>query len=364
VAESVVGFLRDNETRNVSDGEKSRTRRVLGELVKLFGRSECDEFRARRLQQLRRHFTLELGWNFKHTRDAERRVRKWVSWCVTEELVSFQTAFLLDQVPRLAEGEYGTTTSVTKDPVELDQFRAVVPYLAPSIADFARVQFLCGMRPGEVARLKGREAIGNREHAGGEAPVWLFDGDHEVWLYRFDDHKCRRKTRAPLWKAVPAAALGILERHLAREDETTGGTGWLLRPSVVKAERDASRPPRKTPLTIRNRLQRARVARTYDPERDCYSYDPTHPSRGYSQAIRLAVKKAVQDGALSAPWAPNQLRHGVATFLAKTDGLQAARLYLGHADERTTRTHYAPESTAELARVSRVVNEQAAAWLA
>ena len=366
VAEAVLGHLQDEETRIVSVGEKARTQKILGELVTLFGRTPADEFRARRFKQLRRHFTLELGWAFKTTRDAERRVRRWVAWCVTEELISFQTAWLLDQVPGITVGEYGTCRPTPKPPVAAHDLTAVLPFLPPSFQDFAQVQFLCGMRPNEVARLRGRHSTGNPEHPGGEAPVWLYSEEHDVWLYRFDDHKCRYKTDSPLWKAVPKAALEILGRHLKREDETTAGTGWLLRPTVVKAERDASRPPRTSRLTPRNRAQRARAElarQNYDPERDFYAWNKHHPSAGYSQAIRMAVKKAREAGVISGRWSANQLRHGVADYLARVDGLRSAAYYLGHADEKTTRTYYAPESTEELARLSRVLDSHAADWL-
>ena len=363
IAAAVVAYLREFDYKQISDGEKAQTHRVLEIVARRHGREPADSFRAKKLKSLRRHFCLDLGWNHKHAADGERRVRNWIRWCVTEELVSYQTAWLIDQVPRLQPGELGTTRKTARPPVELADFEAVLPHLPPSVADFARVQFLCGMRPGEVARLRAWHATGDATLPGGEAPVWLHSAEHDVWLYRFDAHKTRWKTDSPLWKAVPQLALDILERHQDREAELTGGTGWLLRPSVVKAERAAARGPRKTKPTLRNRLQRVRVAEAYDAEADHYSYDQKHPSRGYSQVIRTAVKKAIDAGDLTAAWSPNQLRHGMATFLAQADGLQSAQVYLGHADSRTTRTYYAPESTPELARVARVVQDHAAAWL-
>jgi len=366
IAEAVLGWLRDNDARSISDGEKTRTHRVAELLVTRYGKLPVDELRAKRIKAIRRHFTLDLGWGYKHTIDAERRIRHFVAWCVEEELASYQTGWLVSQLKPMKAGDFGTRKPSVKRPVEVDDFLAVLPHLPASIADFARVQFLCGMRPGEVLRMKGRHALGDLEHEGGDAPVWLHSEEHDVWLYRFDAHKMRWKHDAPLWKAVPAAALEILERHLEREDELTDGTGWLLRPSIVKAERDASRPPRKTKPTLRNRLQRARVERAaveYEPEADVYHHNKQHPSAGYSQAIRLAVRRAIAAGELQSSWSPNQLRHGVATFLAQVDGLQSAQTYLGHSDSKTTRTYYAPETTAELARVSRVINTHATGWL-
>lgn len=366
IAEAVLGWLRDNDARSISDGEKTRTHRVAELLVTRYGKLPVDDLRAKRIKAIRRHFTLDLGWGYKHTIDAERRIRHFVAWCVEEELASYQTGWLVSQLKPMKAGDFGTRKPSVKRPVEVDDFLAVLPHLPASIADFARVQFLCGMRPGEVLRMKGRHALGDLEHEGGDAPVWLYSEQHDVWLYRFDAHKMRWKHDAPLWKAVPAAALEILERHLDREDHSTDGTGWLLRPSIVKAERDASRPPRKTKPTLRNRLQRARVERAaveYEPEADVYHHNTKHPSAGYSQAIRLAVRRAIAAGELQSSWSPNQLRHGVATFLAQVDGLQSAQTYLGHSDSKTTRTYYAPETTAELARVSRVVNTHATGWL-
>lgn len=364
VAECLRSWLSERMLKDLCQSERGRTRTIAREIDKLFGDQPVDTFGTRNVKEFRMHLRTSREWGFKSITLAEQQLRAMLRHAVEMEMCSGQTAYAVDQMKRLQEDEYGFPPVVRKRPVEFDQMEKSLPFMAPSIADFVQVQFLCGMRPGEVCRLRGRNAVGDQTVEGGDRPVWEYSRADKVWLYRFDRHKVRKVTKQPLFKAVPKSAMRILERHIDRENNTTDGTGWLLRPSVAKAERDAARPARTTPLSWKERMRqdaKVQAAATYDPEADRYGFDNVHPSAGYSQAVRLAVKRAVAAGAIDTRWTANQLRHGVGTFITKQMNIDAAAMYLGHADSKVTRQHYAQlvdTVSAELGKIASVIDEE------
>ena len=338
VAECLDRWLAIELRRNITQGEHDKTRRVADIVDTLFGTRSIDTLRPAAIESLRQYFRDVKRWGFQMIRDGERRVRNFVGWCVVAELAAPETGWILDRMPRFQVGDLGTTEPVRKTPIGVEPLEQVLPFLSPSLQDFLKVQFICGMRPCEVSRLRGMRATGNPQHAHGDRPVWQLWPDTDTWIYRFDDHKTRKKTKKPLFKAVPPAAMQILQRHIEREDKHTNGQGWLLRPSVSHSERIAALPPRKHSRRLTGGIRRyaaatkRRLARQFGDD-DYYT--------NYGQAIRRGVDRAIKAGAVDAKWTPNQLRHGIGTMLSDSHGFDAAAIYLGHTDSKTTQTYYA-----------------------
>ena len=65
-------------------------------------------------------------------------------------------------------------------------------------------------------------------------------------------------------------------------------------------------------------------------------------TRSYYAALRFGMKAAKKAGKLAEAeyWHPHQLRHSAAERVQRSDGLEAARAYLGHAKADMT-AHYA-----------------------
>ena len=55
-------------------------------------------------------------------------------------------------------------------------------------------------------------------------------------------------------------------------------------------------------------------------------------------AYRKAIHRAC-DSAGVARWSPHRLRHAKGTELARTEGIEVARIALGHKDDRVTRRY-------------------------
>ena len=74
-----------------------------------------------------------------------------------------------------------------------------------------------------------------------------------------------------------------------------------------------------------NRRTRPRVRSPKRLPRDAYD------TNSFRRAIERACKAAKTDA-----WAPNQLRHAAATRIRREEGLEAARVVLGHTSAETT----------------------------
>jgi integrase len=111
---------------------------------------------------------------------------------------------------------------------------------------------------------------------------------------------------------------------------------YLFQPREAKAERAARmRAKRRTPVQPSQRNRRKKRPRRAPTER--YTKD------SYARAIARACEKA------GVPhWAPNQLRHGLATRVRHEMGLEAAQVVLNHS--RADVTHDYAERNQELAR--------------
>jgi integrase len=112
---------------------------------------------------------------------------------------------------------------------------------------------------------------------------------------------------------------------------------------------------RTTPLSCGNRPGTNRASK---PSRiPGNRYCTTSYGRAISYACRLAfpAPKGLEGDALKAwhsehLWAPNQLRHAMATEVRKSDGLEAASVLLGHSGLVITQT-YAEQDRAKAIEV-------------
>lgn len=117
-------------------------------------------------------------------------------WGVGEELVSESSYRRLLTVPDLQPGELGCKDAREVVPVSVELFHATLPYVSEVCADFLRLLWLSGARPGELIDLTPAEL--------------QEDGQHLI--YRPRHHKTRHKNKL---RAIVFGAKGIaiLQRH-------------------------------------------------------------------------------------------------------------------------------------------------------
>ena len=203
--------------------------------------------------------------------------------------------------------------------VPQEDFEATLPFLSPTVAAMARLQWLTGMRSGELVQMRWMDI----EKPEGGGP----------WLYTPSSHKT-----AHLGKERPVF-LGPACRQLLSEFEKADATAPIFSPAESDlAFRKAKRAARKSKVQP-SQVERQEKARK-NPKR---KFRPAYDSRAYGRAIARACKAA------GVPhWHPHRLRHTFATRVRKLRGLEAAQVTLGHATINTTELY--AEKNQKLAR--------------
>jgi len=157
------------------------------------------------------------------------------------------------------------------------------------------------------------------------------DRSGEIWLYTVQQHKNR-------WRGQPrVVALGPVAQRILRPLLRLDG-GYHFSPRDALAElREEKRAARETPTTPSQRARDERNAGKEPAIGECYGL----------VAYRKAIHRA-GDMAGVARWSPHRLRHAKGTELARTEGIEVARIALGHKDDRVTR-RYAVGAELEMA---------------
>ena len=170
------------------------------------------------------------------------------------------------------------------EPVEESVVEATKDQLSATIADMVQLQWLTGMRPGEVCLLR---------------PVDI-DTSNDIWLYQPSRHKNQhRKSKKSKMRFV-----------------------WL----GYKAQ-----------MILKKYLNRDEMLYCFCPiEASGRGTNVKYTVNAYRNAIQRAAKRAKQD-----KWHPNQLRHNALTLARERLGLECASQVGGHTTIRTTESVYA-----------------------
>jgi integrase len=182
----------------------------------------------------------------------------------------------------------------------------VLEHLSGPLAACVRLQWCTGMRPSEALQIRMAD----------------LDRSGDVWLYTVRAHKNGWRGHQRVVALGPEAQ-AILQ-PLLRVDG-----GYLISPQDAVAERhQAARAARVTPMTPSQREREARNAKKEPAVGDHYGID----------AYRKAIHRAC-DAAGVPRWSPNRLRHAKGTELTRTEGIEVARIALGHKDDQVTRRY-------------------------
>jgi integrase len=198
-----------------------------------------------------------------------------------------------------------------------------IKQLPQVVADMVRVQMLIGCRPGELCKIM----------------PGLIDRSGEVWEVHLQEHKTAHHDKQRVLYMGPKAQELLTPYLLRPEDE------HCFRPIDSERKRlKALHAARKTPLSCGNRpgkRQGKKLRKRKPAAGDCYSV------HSYRQAIHRACDRAfpppeeltdeqAEQWRKDHRWRPNQLRHTFGTNVRRTEGIEAARILLGHSDAATT----------------------------
>jgi integrase len=163
----------------------------------------------------------------------------------------------------------------------------------------ARIQYLAGMRPGEICALRSCDI--NRSK--------------EVWEFDYKEHKTAHHGHdRTIW--FGRRAQEILTSYLM--DAEGDPEKYLFSPrDSVRMTNMEKRKKRKTKVQPSQRCRAKKEPKIGPGTR--------YEVQSYRRALQRAAKKAGVER-----WSPNQLRHTRATEIRKDYGLEAAQIILGH----------------------------------
>ena len=299
----------------------------------VYGTVPATEFGPLALKAIRQKFISE-GWSRKTVNARVERIRRVFRWAVAEELVPPTVLQSLLAVKGLQRGRTPARETEPVKPVNDATVDATLAHLNRHVRGLVEFQRLTGCRPTEACRVRRCD----------------IDMSGDVWLYRPILHK-------GTWRGKPRTiAIGPKVQTLLREFFTPNLEDYLFSPrravEELKADRAAKRKTPCYPSHMRHNANRrktnpkctakeryTRLSYGTAVDRACdKAFPPPQPlakQPGESLAKwwkRLTAEQRAEVKAWRKAhrWAPNRLRHSVATKVRKEHGLEAAQALLGH----------------------------------
>jgi integrase len=294
--------------------EYVRTKPVIEVLSDLYGTTLGIDFGPLEFKAVREHLlnaTDALGkpknLSRSYINTQMKRVRRIFRWAASEAMIPASIYQNLASVDPLKRGRCNAPETIPVKPVSDHDIQATLAHLGPVVSDMIRLQSLVGCRPGEVCRIKPS----------------MVDRSGEVWEIHFDAHKTAYRGKKRTVYVGPKAQV-ILGPYLGRNP-----TEYCFSPKESERIRKQKKSEsRKTPMSCGNKPGSNLSTNPKKAPGDCYT------TLSYGKAIKTACKRAKID-----PWAPNQIRHSVATNVRKNFGLDAAAKILGHSDVGVTQVY-------------------------
>jgi integrase len=276
-----------------------------------YGDNAADEFGPRKLSEIR-DLLIASGNCRKYINSQIRGVIRIFRYALSRELIDSSTLIKLQSLEPLRYGKTKARESVPVESVNLDDVRATVRHLSPTVRAMVRIQAATGMRPSELCIMRPADV----ERVG------------PVWLYKPQTHKTRHLGKS---KAVPIGgdAKDALKPFLER-----GAEEYCFSPEEsAQWHRDQRTAKRVTPMNEGNKIGSNRKPA---PARK--------PGAKFSpESYRRAVKRAAEKAKVK-HWFPYMLRHLAAEVVQDALGVEHAQHLLGHSRPSMT-AHYAKRST-------------------
>ena len=236
-----------------------------------------------------------------------RRIKFVVRWGCEQGIVPGQVWVSLSAFRGLRPGRGGARETPSVEAVPRGYVDAVAKHLPPLLVTALELLWHSGMRAGELCALTTRD----------------IERTDDVWLYRPTRHKGTWRGRD---RVVP---FGPKCQELLRPLLSADPAAHLFRAEVVMRQRKAGwRRKRKTPVQPSQQKRDARNARRATPYVDCIDV----------ATLRRAVDAACDKAGIPR-FGLHRLRHACGTRLVVEAGDDAARVQLGHADERMVRRY-------------------------
>ena len=339
VDDLAILFLQYAEGYYVKNGEPTsevnNMRIALRPLVRLFGQIRVADFRPADMKRIRDLMIVD-GIARTSINRQLGRIKRVFRWGVEEGHVPASVFAGVTAISGLRAGRSGAVESEPIKPVSVDAVEAVEPFVSRQVWGMIRLQLATGMRPGEVAQMRGCDL--NMSGA--------------TWEYSPASHKTQHRGKQRV------VFIGPRGQEVIREFLKADLNAFLFSPADAREEFDAKRKAnRKTPITPSQRA-RQRIKRPIRTPGIRYTVC------SYGQAVRNGCELAfglpdelrkIPDSLSDAEkedrrrrasewrkehcWHPHRLRHSAATMLRREFGIEAARTVLGHTSAAITEVY-------------------------
>lgn len=328
---------------------------ALRPLVHLYGRRSARKLRPRHLKAVRR--LMVFGYDHPEYGGQKPLARKVVNarvarlvrvfkWAAAEELAPAGVYRRLATLPPLRKGRTAARETGRVLPVAAEHVDAVQPHVRPPVAAMVRLQWLSGMRPGEVTALRLAE----------------IDRSGAVWFYRPGMHKTSHLEGERVVALGPTAQRMILDfvpircprcevvgrppRIGSRDDALCGPCSDACDEADVHGpwSREEALPPEAAVFSpARDREERfadlrsRRKSKVQPSQADRRKAAPQRaPGDRYSVVnYNNAVRRGCERAGVSR-WHVNRLRHSHATEVQRRFGTLGVQAVLGHSKADTS----------------------------
>ncbi len=319
-------YRRPDGTRTQEISEYKQALRILR---RLYGHTLAKDFGPLALKAVRAEM-VKKKWARTLINRRIGRVRRAFKWAASEQFAPVSTHHALGTVGGLQRGRSESPEMEPIQPVEWEHVVATLPFLRPHVAAMIQVQWLTGMRPGEVCSIRPCD----------------IDTSAAVWVYRPPYSKMSYQGRQRVIAIGPRAQAVL--RAFAPKNPSDFYFSPVASVERFHAERVANR---KTPKYA-SHMKRNATKRVREGERKPAA---RYTNKSYGYAIRRAVARANWARIEAAvelefhipEWAPNQLRHSHGTAVRHRYDLESAQAVLGH--ERMSTTEIYAEKNLSLA---------------
>ncbi len=312
VSEVALAFLNHADVHYSAEGrEAEQFRLAIRPLRELYGHSPAARFGPKALKTVREAMVHGgLCRNVVNRRIT--RVKTLFKWAVEQELLRGDVYAALRAVRALPPNAPGVRHTAPVAPAFWDHIEAAIPFCPPPVAAMLRLQWLAGMRSGEVRRMRTCD---------------VDRADPAAWIYRPGSDAGAHGAHKNAWRGQDrVVSLGpkcveVLTPWLRPEDPAA----FLFSPA--RAEAGAAPPVEATSRPA------SRVSDAGRDRRDGGRRWDAAARMSYPQAVKRACEKA------GVAFHPYMLRHGRKMVVERAAGSDAARAVLGQKSIDST-THY------------------------
>jgi integrase len=314
VNELLVAWVHEAERERGADNKELRQYKYsIRPLRELYGTTLVADFDSRRFKLVRQRM-VDLGWCRSLINRRMSRIRAMFSWGVGEKIVPAMIAAELREVKGLRAGTYGVKESQPVQAAFWGDVVKVLPHCSRPVGAMLQLQFLAGMRSGEVRVIRTMD---------------IDQADPECWLYRPGSDAGPHGKHKNAWRGqdrvIPLSAQCIaIVRPWLRPDDPTA---CLFRPKQASEEQNAKRRSERKSKRQPSQLARKRKR---NPKR---APGEVYTDTGYPRAVARACERA------GVSFSPYDLRHGAKMVLEREFGSDAARCVLGQKSIDAT-VHY------------------------